>query len=408
MATAFRPADLGRAPARGGGRRWLRLALEVAARMQIGRLCIELPDGRSYSFEGQQGGPSGHLRLNRPRAVRRFATGGALGFSEAYLDGDWDSPDLPRLLDLLTRNEASIADRYHGSGWARWLPRLQHLLRPNTRRGSRRNILAHYDLGNDFYAAWLDRGMTYSAARFATPDQTLEQAQRHKYASLARELGIGPQDHVLEIGCGWGGFAAFAAGEIGARVTAVTISEQQHAFASERIQEAGLGDRVEVRLEDYRDLEGAYRHVVAIEMFEAVGERYWPLFFARLGERLAPGGRAGLQVITIADRDFEAYRRRADFIQRHVFPGGMLPSPAALRRQIRAAGLEMRHEVRFGLDYARTLAAWNRRFQRAWPEIRAQGFDRRFKRLWDYYLAYCEAGFRAGYTDVCQVILQRP
>ena len=406
MATTFRPAELGRSPGSGGDH-WLRAGLALAGRLRHGSLTIEMA-GASHRIDGGVAGPEGHLRIHRPRAIRRFLTGGALGFSEAYLDGDWDSADLPRLLELLARNEAGLADRYHARGMARWLPRLQHLLRPNTRRGSRRNILAHYDLGNDFYAAWLDEGMTYSAARFASAAQPLEQAQRHKYACLARELGLGPQHHVLEIGCGWGGFAAFAAGEIGARVTAVTISPQQHAYASQRIQSAGLGDRVEIRLQDYRDLRGRYAHVVAIEMFEAVGERYWAAFFRKLHERLAPGGRAGLQVITIADRHFEAYRRRADFIQRHVFPGGMLPSPSALRRQIEGAGLAMRHEVRFGLDYARTLAAWNERFQRAWPEIRGLGFDDRFKRLWDYYLAYCEAGFRAGFTDVCQVVLQRP
>jgi cyclopropane-fatty-acyl-phospholipid synthase len=407
MATVYKPAELGRAAPARGEWHWLRLARAIAERLQVGTLTIEVP-GATYGFEGRVAGPDGYLRLNRPRAIQRFATGGALGFSEAYLEDDWDSPDLPRLLELFALNQASLANRYYGGGWSRWLPRLQHLLRPNTRRGSRRNILAHYDLGNDFYAAWLDDGMTYSAARYASPDQPLEQAQRHKYACLAESLGLGPQDHVLEIGCGWGGFAAFAAGEIGARVTAVTISEQQHAYASERIQKAGLSDRVDVQLRDYRDLDGEYRHVVAIEMFEAVGERYWPLFFEKLGERLAPGGRAGLQVITIADRHFEDYRRRADFIQRHVFPGGMLPSPTALHRQIERTGLQVHHELRFGLDYARTLAAWNQRFQRAWPKISKQGFDGRFKRLWDYYLAYCEAGFRAGSTDVCQVTVGRP
>jgi cyclopropane-fatty-acyl-phospholipid synthase len=406
MATAFKPAELGRlVPARGGGWHWLRLALAIADRLQVGALTIEVP-GAEYRFEGEPG-PEGHLRLNRPRALRRFATGGALGFSEAYLDGDWDSPDLPALLELLARNEAHFAARYYGRGWAQWLPRLQHLLRPNTREGSRRNILAHYDLGNDFYGAWLDATMTYSAARFVTPDQPLEQAQRRKYACLAENLGLEPQDHLLEIGCGWGGFAEFAAGEIGARVTAVTISEQQHAYASARIQKAGLNERVNVQLKDYRDLDGQYQRVVAMEMLEAVGERYWPLFFGKLRDHLAPGGVAGLQVITIADRHFEDYRRRADFIQRHVFPGGMLPSPTALQNQIRGAGLSLRHESTFGLDYAHTLSIWNRRFQSAWPTIREQGFDGRFKRLWDYYLAYCEAGFRAGSTDVCQVILER-
>ncbi|MEM7024697.1 MAG: cyclopropane-fatty-acyl-phospholipid synthase family protein [Pseudomonadota bacterium] len=383
-----------------------RLALAIAERLEIGSLTIEA-DGARYRFEGNEPGPDGHIRLHRKRALRRFATGGALGFSEAYLDGDWDSPDLPRLLEVLALNEASLAERYYGQRSFGWVPRVLHLLRPNTRRGSRRNIYAHYDLGNAFYGAWLDETMTYSSARFVEPKQSLAEAQRQKYACLADGLQLGPQDHVLEIGCGWGGFAAYAAGEIGARVTAVTISRQQHEYVAESLHKSGLNERVELQLKDYRDLEGTYSSIASIEMFEAVGERYWPMFFSQLRERLAPGGRAGLQIITIADRYFEGYRRRADFIQRHIFPGGMLPSPSVLREQIRRAGLRLQDEVTFGLDYARTLAQWGRRFQDAWPALREQGFDDRFKRLWDYYLAYCEAGFRAGYTDVGQVTLAR-
>jgi cyclopropane-fatty-acyl-phospholipid synthase len=256
MATAVKPDERGQAaPARIGRSYGFRLALAIAERIEIGKLTIELA-GTCYRFEGKIPGPDGHLRLLRMRALRRFATGGALGFSEAYLDGDWDSPDLPRLLEVLALNEESIADRYYGRRGFGWIPRVLHLLRPNTRRGSQRNIFAHYDLGNGFYRAWLDETMTYSAARFASPDQPLGQAQRDKYASLATNLGLGPQDHVLEIGCGWGRLAEFAAGEIGARVTAVTISRQHHAYTAERIQKAGLGERVDVQLKDYRDLAG--------------------------------------------------------------------------------------------------------------------------------------------------------
>lgn len=387
--------------------RWLALAHGIADRLHCGELTVVAPDGTRRSFKGERPGPSAEIRLNHTRAIRRFATGGSLGFAEAYLDGDWDSSDLAHLLELLALNEEAYIDDFYGKGWYRWVARLQHLFRPNSKTGSRRNILAHYDLGNSFYKRWLDPSMTYSSARFETGHLTLEQAQQAKYASLAKNLALEPDHHVLEIGCGWGGFAEFAAGEVGAKVTAITISDQQHAFAAERIQAAGLNEKVEVRLQDYRDIDTAFDRVASIEMFEAVGERYWPVYFDKLANALKPGGVAGLQIITIADRYFDAYRRGADFIQRHVFPGGMLPSPTVLDQQLKRAGLQKNAETRFGLDYAKTLNAWNQRFEAAWPDILPLGFDQRFKRLWEYYFAYCEAGFRVGWTDVAQLAVSR-
>ncbi len=386
--------------------RWWQLVLSVGRQLRYGRLVIALPDGSRHEFQGASDGPSGELVLHRARAIRRFATGGALGFAEAFLDGDWDSPDLALLLELLARNEAALAERYYGGGWSRWLARLYHRIRPNSRRGSRRNIHAHYDLGNEFYRRWLDETMTYSSACFERPDLPLAEAQRAKYRRLAERLGLAPEHHVLEIGCGWGGFAEFAAKEIGAKVTGITISAQQHDFAAARIQAAGLNERVEIRLQDYRDVAERYDRIASIEMFEAVGERYWPTYFGKLGQCLKPGGIAGLQIITIADRYFDAYRRSVDFIQRYVFPGGMLPSPTVLEAQIRRAGLATLDVASFGRDYAKTLATWHQRFQAAWPELRTLGFDQRFERLWRYYLAYCEAGFRVGFTDVRQIAVK--
>jgi cyclopropane-fatty-acyl-phospholipid synthase len=385
----------------------LRLALRIAARLRCGELTIELPGGARHRFRGSAPGPAGHLVLHREDALRRLLTDGGAGFAEAYLEGDWDSPDLARLLELLARNEGAYAELYYGRGWLGRLARLRHFLRPNSRRGSRRNIHAHYDLGNRFYELWLDRSMTYSAALFPDPQAPLEEAQRTKYRRLAERLQLQEGHRLLEIGCGWGAFAELAAREFGSHVTAITISKAQHAFAAARIQAAGLAERVEVRLQDYRDVVGRFDRIASIEMFEAVGERYWPVFFGRMRELLAPSGLAGLQVITIADRHFEAYRRSADFIQRHVFPGGMLPSPAALGAQIARAGLREIAPFTFGRHYACTLAGWQQRFQARWPEIQRQGFDERFKRVWEYYLAYCEAGFRIGYTDVRQVTLAR-
>ena len=284
---------------------------------------------------------------------------------------------------------------------ARAIDAIRHAFSSNTRKGSRRNIVAHYDLGNDFYAQWLDRGMTYSSALFTAPDQTLEAAQHAKYAALADAADIRPGQSVLEIGCGWGGFAEYLAGERGVRVTAITLSPSQKAFAERRITEAGLDDRVSIQLIDYRDVQGTFDRVVSVEMFEAVGEAYWPTFFETVRARLAPGGRAGLQIITIRDDLLATYRRRPDFIQMYVFPGGMLPSEPRLARAIGVAGLEGDVVRRFGADYAETLRRWRIAFDTGSPA----GKDERFRNLWRYYLAYCEAGFRSGRTDVVHMTL---
>lgn len=396
--------------------RTMRLLLTTARALRIGSLTVVLPDGTTHRFEGTEPGPSGVLAVHDDRVARRLLTGGSLGFCESYLDGDWSSPDVPALFEMALLNEEMLGRTLHGRPWYRLASHLVHALRPNTRTGSRRNIAYHYDLGNEFYGRWLDETMTYSSAVFeGDADGTAEgaaggalaEAQRRKYAEIARRMGLEPGQHVLEIGCGWGGFAEFAAGEVGARVTGITISPRQFAFASERIQRAGLGDRVEIRLQDYRDTAGRFDRIASIEMFEAVGERYWPDFFGTVRERLAEGGRAALQIITIADRHFERYRRGGDYIQRYIFPGGMLPSPTALRREVETAGLRWREATSFGPHYARTLAEWNRRFQTAWPELSGMGFDGRFKRMWEQYLWYCQAGFKAGSIDVLQVALAR-
>ncbi|MEQ8497396.1 MAG: cyclopropane-fatty-acyl-phospholipid synthase family protein, partial [Gammaproteobacteria bacterium] len=284
-----------------------------------------------------------------------------------------------------------------------WPDRLWHRLHGNSRGQAARNIAFHYDLGNDFYAHWLDAGMTYSSALFASDDEPLELAQRRKYARLAELAGIAPGDRVLEIGCGWGGFMEFAAGECDADVTGISISPAQCGYARERLARAGLGERARVEQRDYRDLTGRYPRIVSIEMFEAVGEAYWSTYARQLAARLAPGGAAALQIITIAEDRFEQYRRNPDFIQRYVFPGGMLPSEPALARTLADAGLVITARHACALDYARTLAHWRDRFDASWPAISALGFDARFRRLWHFYLAYCEAGFRSDATDVVQL-----
>jgi cyclopropane-fatty-acyl-phospholipid synthase len=384
----------------------LALILNLAGRLCCGSLEIRLPDGSTRRFRGHEDGPHAAIHLHNAHVARRYLTGGAVGFAESYIDGDWDTPDLATLLELLSRNEHAWGDSYFGGLLQRWLRRAQHFLRANTKRGSRRNIHAHYDLGNEFFAAWLDPSMTYSSALFEPDSADLEAAQQAKYRNLARLIGLAPGQNLLEIGSGWGGFAITAAKEFGARVTSITVSRAQAEHARARVFREGLAERVEILLQDYRDAKGQFDRIASIEMVEAVGERFWPAYFRGLRERLAPDGRAGLQMITIADQYFEAYRRNADFIQAYIFPGGMLPSPAALAVQTEQAGLASEGEVTFGPSYARTLGLWNERFQAAWPKVKEHGFDERFRRIWTYYLAYCEAGFRTRSIDVVQTVLR--
>lgn len=388
-----------------------RLLLRLARRLRHGRLVVVFPDGRSATVGDQplRGADGREVRatveIRRWWAVARLLAGGDVGFAESYIDGDWESPDLRALLELTARNQRTAKALWPAAPWREPMTRLGHRLRRNTRAGSRRNIAFHYDLGNAFYRRWLDDGMTYSAGLYETGRESLADAQENKYRRVCDWLELAPGMHVLEIGCGWGGFAEMAARDYGVRVTGVTLSRAQLAYARERIAAAGLEDRVELRLQDYRDIAGRFDAIASIEMIEAVGEENWPTYFAALRKRLKPGGRACLQAITIADARFPSYRRSVDFIQRHIFPGGLLPSPAAIRAEAAHAGLGVQREAAFGLSYAHTLTEWRRRFRASWPEIEPLGFDERFRRTWEYYLAYCEAGFRSRTVDVCHVLL---
>jgi len=386
---------------------FIRLLLPVAVRLQWGRVTVSLPNGRLIEIEGATPGRLAKLHIRDHGCFWRLVRTGDLGFAEGYLAQEWDTPDLTALLEVCARNADQMRELYEGRWWSRILERSWHSSNRNSRAGARRNITAHYDLGNAFYERWLDPSMTYSSAKFDRPGQTLTDAQRSKYASLARRIQLKREHRLLEIGCGWGGFAEFAAKEIGCHVTGITISREQHAFAKQRLQDAGLSEKTNIRLEDYRDTQGTFDRIASIEMFEAVGEEYWPAFFAKVRALLTPGGQAGLQIITIDERYFSAYRKGVDFIQKYIFPGGMLPSMQALREQVARAGLSWRGNVVFGQDYARTLATWRHRFVDAWDDIRSMGFDERFKRMWSYYLSYCEAGFRAGSIDVTQIAVSR-
>ena len=382
-----------------------RLALAAASRLEIGRLDVVLPDGAAHRYEGKLPGPDASVTIRDWSVFKRMLRGGDMAFAEAYIEGQFDTPDLPALLTLGALNEAALERAFQANWMRRLVWRLMHSQRGNSRRGSKRNISAHYDLGNDFYRLWLDRGMTYSAGLFGDdPGRSLEAAQDAKYARILDRLGVRQGDSILEIGCGWGGFAE-AAARRGARVHAITISREQLAFASQRLQDNDLAHVAEVEFRDYRDVRGTYDHIVSIEMVEAVGEKYWPEYFAALARHLRPGGKALIQAITIADNAFEQYRRGTDFIQRHIFPGGMLLSGQKLAEQARLAGLRGEAVFSFGQDYARTLVAWLERFDRVSDRVRHLGFDERFQRLWRYYLAYCIAGFSTGRTDVLQAEL---
>lgn len=374
-----------------------------------GRLIAHLPDGQQRHIGGHAPGPVAEVRLLNWRPARRLIAGGLLGWSRSYIDGDWDSPDLVALAELFSLNRVSLNATTSGSWLAAGVNSLAHALRANTRAGSRRNIAFHYDLGNDFYASWLDAGMTYSSAVFETPDQSLEAAQTVKYRRLLDSLHVKPGEHLLEIGCGWGGLAAIAARDYGLIVTGLTLSAAQLDHGRAHIARAGLADRVDLKLCDYREIGGRYDHIISIEMLEAVGQRYWQTYMDVLMARLRPGGRAALQVITIDEAIFDTYRRGADFIQTYIFPGGMLPTVARLKSHAARAGLEWRHQASHGADYARTLALWRERFDaaRAGGQL-PPGFDTRFQRIWHYYLTYCEGGFRAGGVDVIQALLSRP
>jgi cyclopropane-fatty-acyl-phospholipid synthase len=387
---------------------WLtRMILRIAAHITSGSLTVELPDGQKIRFAGAEPGPDAELHIRDYDFAKYIVTGGDLGAAEAYLRGLWESPRIEVFLQLFAANRHALSQGRNGLKLARIAGRIGHLLRHNNRRNAKKNIEYHYDLGNSFYMRWLDPTMTYSSGKFETPNDDLTAAQFNKYRSLAKRIDLRPEHHVLEIGSGWGGFAEFAAKEIGCRVTGITISKEQLEFARARMAREGLQDRVEIRYQDYRDVPEKYDRIASIEMFEAVGERYWPAYFSKIGECLKPGGLAGLQIITIDDKSFPSYRSGVDFIQRYIFPGGMLPSIKALRDEVTSAGLDWKDNLNFGLDYAKTLAHWRDRFLEAWPEIQPMGFDERFKRMWEYYLAYCEAGFRAGNIDVTQLTLAK-
>lgn len=385
----------------------IRMAFLALLKTSKGQLTIELPDQRRFIFDQGVEGPSGEIIISDTSMVKGVLSAGDIGFAEAYMDGQFSTPDLTSVLQFFAVNFETAGKLGRGSPLRNLLSKLiDQVTRRNTKKGSKQNILAHYDLGNAFYEKWLDPSMTYSSAIFADTED-MGPAQKLKYDSIARKIGAKPDDHILEIGSGWGGFAEHAAMNFGSKITTITISDEQHAYASKRIFEAGLAERVKVELRDYRDVDGKFDGVASIEMFEAVGESYWPTYFNKISSVLDHGKRAALQIITIEDGLFESYRKRVDFIQKYIFPGGMLPSEEALNKEFRQAGLQFQEQTMFGDSYAKTLRRWADDFRAQWPQIEQLGFDRTFRNLWEYYLCYCEAGFLTGRTNVGQFVVSK-
>ncbi|MEO1704508.1 MAG: cyclopropane-fatty-acyl-phospholipid synthase family protein [Pseudomonadota bacterium] len=388
--------------------RYFKQVFELAKAAENGRVDIRLDDGRVFRHDTRKPGPVAEVHVHDKDLFARMIREGQLGFCDAYLEEQWSTPDLQAFMDFVHADNDNMFDGFKGQKVVQLYENFLFWLNRNTRKQAKKNISAHYDLGNDFYKLWLDDTMTYSSAIFETGQESLEAAQMAKYKSMVDQMGAKPGDHVLEIGCGWGGFAEYAAKERGLRVTCLTISQEQFDYAVDRIEKAGLSDMVEFKLQDYRDERGIYDGIASIEMFEAVGEKYWPAFFDTVRDRLKPGAQATLQIITVKEKRYEIYRSSVDFIQKYIFPGGMLPSPGVLRGQVENAGLDVVRSIEFAESYSQTLRRWHETFNDTWEQARAMGFDDRFRRMWNFYLTSCASTFQSRNCDVTQITIARP
>jgi cyclopropane-fatty-acyl-phospholipid synthase len=404
------PTQLSRPPAAA------RAALRLLDRLQHGQLSIEMPNGAVRQF-GQGNGPHASMHWRNWAVCKAALQSGDIGFAETYIAGDWTTPDLTALIELMIVNRDAIEAAVYGTWLGRLSYRIRHWLNRNSKSNSRKNIHAHYDLGNAFYQLWLDDTMNYSSAVFEHPEQSMRDAQQAKVRRALRMARVRPDARVLEIGCGWGALAEMATTEMGANVTGVTLSTEQLAYAQQRMQglqvpapaQAAQGPWADLRLQDYRDIpDGPFDAICSIEMIEAVGRSYWATYFETVAAKLKPGGYACIQSIVIQDERFERYIQGTDFIQQYIFPGGCLPSPQVFRAEAMKAGLVVQDEFHFGQDYAHTLRLWRQDFVRQQAEVLRLGFDERFLRIWTFYLAYCEAAFMQGSTDVVQFTLRKP
>ena len=389
-----------------------RATLKLLLRLKHGTLTLKLPDGSVQRFGNGQA-PQASLHLLNWNVCSAALKSGDIGFAESYIAGDWTSPHLTDLLQVLIVNRKEVEDVIYGTWLGRFAYRIKHLLNRNTKANSQKNIHAHYDLGNAFYELWLDDTMNYSSAIFETPETSMKDAQHAKVRRALRMAQVKPGDKVLEIGCGWGALAEKATKEFGASVVGVTLSTEQLEWANKRMQREGVTEKADLRLQDYRDIgkttsDAPFDAICSIEMVEAVGREYWPEYFQTVHRLLKPGGYACIQSIVIADELFERYLTSTDFIQQYVFPGGCLPCPTEFRAQAAKAGLQVVDEFSFGQDYAHTLQLWREQFAAQEAHVLQLGFDKRFVRIWEFYLSYCEAAFLEANTDVVQYTLRKP
>ncbi|PTQ87904.1 SAM-dependent methyltransferase [Agitococcus lubricus] len=382
------------------------LFVKMLERLDNGTMHLSLPNGETYVFTGKKAGIHATLDIKNWAAIQKIMQSGDIGVAEAYRDGWIDSPNMLDVLLIALHNEKALDNALYGNFLGTLFYRIRHYFNRNTRTNSKKNIHAHYDIGNSFYRLWLDESMTYSSALFSDTRFNLEEAQYAKYDRMLKQLNVKAGDHILEIGCGWGAFAEYAACHYGCFVTGISLSKEQLAYAKARIKNTAAEGKVQFEFLDYRDLKGQYDAIVSIEMLEAVGEEWWPSYFSKVASCLKKGGRAAIQTITIANERFASYRQKTDFIQQYIFPGGMLPSPEQLDKQSQQAHLSIKDRFAFGLDYAATLSQWREQFDQHLHEIRAQGFDEAFIRLWRFYYWYCEAGFLTQRTDVYQLVLE--
>lgn len=388
--------------------RYFSRVFDVALSSNNGRVDFVLDDGRTFRAEAANPGPVVELRIHDNNVFGRLLREGQLGFCDAYLDGQWSTPDLQAFMDFIHADNDEVFDSFPGQKLVQIYEKFRFWMQRNHKEQAKKNISHHYDLGNDFYGLWLDETMTYSSAIFETGQESTEKAQIAKYKSMVDQMGVKAGDHVLEIGCGWGGFAEYAAKDRGLKVTCLTISKEQLKYAQDRIARLGLQDQVTFKLQDYRDETGVYDGIASIEMFEAVGEKYWPAYFKTVRDRLKPGAQATLQIITVQHARYEIYRNGVDFIQKYIFPGGMLPSPKVLREQVEKAGLNVVKSIEFGESYSQTLRRWHDTFNDKWDQVSALGFDDRFRRMWNFYLTSCASTFHFGNCDVTQITISKP